>query len=275
MSEALTMPAGIVGTTVRSEPVRVDADWMRAYAAIAGADDPAFFDERAALRMHPVFPACIEWPAWVALSRQALPPELAARGVHSAQHIVLHCPVRPGDVLTVTARLAGTAQAKAGARLLFVFETRDVDGAVVSTTHSESVCLGATAQAAGETFPERPPSMPEDTPPAWSEQVPVPRGFAAAYTACSRIHNPIHTDYRAAAAIGFDTPLLHGTATLALAVSAAVRQADTAPTALRATFRGAVIPPATLTVEGGSGEHGMCFRVRDENGTVVLYGALA
>jgi acyl dehydratase len=48
--------------------------------------------------------------------------------------------------------------------------------------------------------------------------VPVAAGAAHVYTECARIWNPIHTDAKVAAA-GLPAIMLHGTATLALAVS--------------------------------------------------------
>ena len=44
---------------------------------------------------------------------------------------------------------------------------------------------------------------------------------AHVYTECARIFNPIHTDVAAARAAGLAAPILHGTATLARAVSIA------------------------------------------------------
>jgi acyl dehydratase len=51
---------------------------------------------------------------------------------------------------------------------------------------------------------------------------------AHVYSECARIWNPIHTDITAARAAGLADPILHGTATLARAVSAvaAMREHD-------------------------------------------------
>ncbi len=48
---------------------------------------------------------------------------------------------------------------------------------------------------------------------------------AHVYTECARIFNPIHTDVAVAEAAGLPGPILHGTATLAMAVSAVVDRA--------------------------------------------------
>ena len=52
--------------------------------------------------------------------------------------------------------------------------------------------------------------------------IPVPAHLAHTYTECAHIWNPIHTDRAVALAAGLPDIILHGTATLALAVSALV-----------------------------------------------------
>ena len=44
------------------------------------------------------------------------------------------------------------------------------------------------------------------------------------YSECARIWNPIHSDHATALASGLDGPILHGTATMARAVSILVRK---------------------------------------------------
>ena len=53
-------------------------------------------------------------------------------------------------------------------------------------------------------------------------EIPVPAGAAHTYTECARIWNPIHTDKAVALAAGLPDIILHGTANLALGVSAVI-----------------------------------------------------
>jgi acyl dehydratase len=53
-------------------------------------------------------------------------------------------------------------------------------------------------------------------------KVAIPAGAAHVYTECARIWNPVHTDAAVAAAAGLPAIILHGTATLAMAVSRVV-----------------------------------------------------
>jgi acyl dehydratase len=92
-------------------------------------------------------------------------------------------------------------------------------------------------------------------PPRWTHAVEVPYHFGHVYTECARIWNPIHTDLAVARAADLPGPILHGTATLALAVSSIVeRDLDGDCRAVRgieARFTGMVALPSTLTVQAG------------------------
>ena len=74
------------------------------------------------------------------------------------------------------------------------------------------------------------------------------------YTECARIWNPIHTDAAVARAAGLPAIILHGTATLALAVSRVVtRELGGDVTGVRgvaARFTGFVRLPSVITVRG-------------------------
>src|SRR5215831_17990681 len=66
-------------------------------------------------------------------------------------------------------------------------------------------------------------SQPRNGAREWSAELPVAPTLAHVYSECARIWNAIHTDRAAALAAGLPDIILHGTATLALAVSAVLR----------------------------------------------------
>jgi len=72
------------------------------------------------------------------------------------------------------------------------------------------------------------------------------------YTECARIWNPIHTDTAVAAHAGLPGLILHGTATLALAVSCILAlEAENDPSRVRriaGRFSAMVLMPSTITV---------------------------
>jgi acyl dehydratase len=95
------------------------------------------------------------------------------------------------------------------------------------------------------------------------------------YTECARIWNPIHTDVSVARAAGLPDPILHGTATLALALSCVVARdlgGEPARVAeVRARFTGMVRLPSSFTVRGRPGDgRGVSFDAHGPDGGPVL-----
>jgi len=222
----MPLDTSLVGITAGPVASEIDARWAMAYAA--GIDDTAacYLDTRRlqGIIAHPLFPVCFEWPAALAIrakSRGSLAQAEASRGVHATQHMILHRPVRPPMRLTTIATLIGMEARKPGAYEVTKFETVDDKGTPVCTTYSGSIYRQVEIRGA-----ERPAATP--TPPTLAKlpgkpraeiKVAIPGGAAHVYTECARIWNPVHTDAAVAAAAGLPAIILHGTATLAMAVS--------------------------------------------------------
>jgi len=95
------------------------------------------------------------------------------------------------------------------------------------------------------------------------------------YSECARIWNPIHTDVAVARAAGLPDPILHGSATLALAVSQVIRRdLDGDPARVRAIavrFTGMVAMPSSFRARGlGRAGDALAFDAIDERGEPVL-----
>jgi acyl dehydratase len=95
------------------------------------------------------------------------------------------------------------------------------------------------------------------------------------YTECARIWNPIHTDAAVARAAGLPGPILHGTATLALAVSRVVaRDLGGDPARVRgivARFTGMVPLGSRVVVRGrGRADRAFAFDAVGADGRPVL-----
>ena len=102
---------------------------------------------------------------------------------------------------------------------------------------------------------------------------------AHVYTEGARIYNPIHTDLAVARSAGLPGLILHGTATLALAVSRVIaRDLSGDPTAVRgvaARFTGMVRMPSRLTVRMRASRGGeLPFDAVDAAGQPVLSDGL-
>jgi len=200
---------------------------------------------------------------------KALPDDVAVRGVHATHRLTLHRPPGAGDRLRTTATVAALEPRTPGAYLVLRMETVDAAGRPVSTTEYGSLYLGVKCDGAPHPDPlprgerEQETLSPEgrgqgEGPPAdrwtWSVDVPIAPTLAHVYTECARIWNPIHTDRAVARGAGLPDIILHGTATLALAISQALRQqprgAATPVRAVTARFGAMVRLPSCLMVRG-------------------------
>jgi acyl dehydratase len=267
---ALHLPASAVGITVGPREHEVDARWLMAYAAALGESAPEYFDTTrpGGILAHPLFPVCYEWPLALDVRAKALPDDVAVRGVHATHRLTLHRPARAGDRLSTTATVAALEPRTPGAYLVLRMETVDAAARPVSTTEYGSLYLGVECDAPHpdplpkgerEIEPLSPVGRGQgEGPPTdrwtWSVDVPIAPTLAHVYTECARIWNPIHTDRAIALGAGLPDIILHGTATLALAISQALRQqprgAATPVRAVAARFGAMVRLPSRLTVRG-------------------------
>jgi acyl dehydratase len=281
-NNGLKLPRGLAGVPVGGVETEIDARWPMAYAAGLGDTDPAYLDtlRPGGIVAHPLFPVCYEWPLAVEIRARQLGDEIARRGVHATHDLVLHRRVRPGDRLRTTAAVVAVAPRRAGAYVLTRFATVDADGAPVSVTDYGSVYLGVTCDPEGE-LPAAPNASGDEPEGAdtWTAEVPIPATLAHVYTECARIWNPIHTDPAVARRAGLSAILLHGTATLALSISAALaresRGAETPMARVACRFTGMVSLPSRLTVTGRSARAGdgtaiVTFRATTPDGRAAL-----
>ena len=220
----MPLPSSVLGLS--GEPVHhhVDLRWVLSYSAGIGDTSPAVFGPDAVA--HPLFVVCPEWPSVLSVRRLGLEPAEESRGVHASHDVTIHRPVRAGDDLTTTATIVGVEEGRAGAATWLRLSTVDGRADPVATTYQRNVLLGVALRGDAGSI-DAPPPVP-DVPGSQrtgeaevrTADLPVGPQEAHVYTECSHIWNPIHTEWEAAEAAGLPFLLLHGTATLAKAVSA-------------------------------------------------------
>jgi len=269
----------IAGTEVGALSTSLDARWMMAYSAALGVDDPRYYDTLAqeGPLAHPLFSVCYEWPAVLALRSKAVRESWALLGVHSTHHVVIHRLPAAADRLLTRAQIILVRPSRAGTLVVARLSTVDRNGRPVTTTDYGSVYRGITTEREAR-VPVEPlarPSPPASPETRWTAAVPVGPRAAHIYSECARIWNPIHTDISVARSAGLAAPILHGSATLALAVSQLITQdlggdpARVREIAVR--FTGLVFMPSTLTVRGrGRAGDLLAFDAVDERGEPVL-----
>lgn len=268
----------MVGASTQAVTHDVDARWIMSYAAGLADRNPRYLDTHAGTVVaHPVFPVCLEWP--VILSSRHLPgyeastPAESARGVHAAHDLHLYRQIRAGERLTTRATIIGLRRIKPGAASTTRLDTVDASGALVCRTYQLGISRDVDVIGEAKDI-EQAPGVPQLNSP-WTDAqkfpIPVPAGAAHVYTECARIWNPIHTDRKVALAAGLPDIILHGTATMALAVSRLVDQyLGGDPTRVRRVggrFTAMVLMPSTLTLEvSGDERNKLFFRVLTQDG---------
>ena len=280
-----------VGQTTASVEHMVDARWIMAYAAALNDFDPQMMDTAAhsPVVAHPVFPVCVEWPLVLAAGRvpgsETVTRAEAARGVHAAHDLHIHRPIRAGDVLRTAAQIVSLDARKPGAVQMTRLETVDAAGKPVCTTWQTGITRGVAITGEPRVIAHAPAS-PGDEGTEHCDIVTslaVSTGAAHVYTECAHIWNPIHSDRAVALAAGLPDIILHGTATLALAVSSIVKlSADVANglllggditrvRRLGGRFSAMVPVPDTLRLEVyARAADGVRFRVRNGMGQEAI-----
>ena len=254
----------------------IDSRWTMAYAAALGdAALPCYTDTVRGVIAHPMFPVCFEWPLQVAMRFQferstSLTRDEAMRGVHATHDTVLYRPIRPPERLTTQLTVAGVERRKPGAYMVTRLDTVDEAGKPVCTSWYGAIYRGVEVKgpdAPAKVAPSAEQPIVEEGEPRLEYQVDVPTGMAHIYTECARIFNPIHTDASGARAAGLPEIILHGTATLAMAVSRIVEsEAEKDPARIEriaGRFSAMVTMPSTLTV-----------RVLAREGAVIFFETL-
>lgn len=275
----MPLSSSLVGTSTSPLRHRVDARWLMAYAAGLGATDARYYDTLAGLAMHPVFPVCVEWDSILALrygpGAAGMSEAEQARAVHADHDLHILSPVTGDAELHTTATAVAVERRTPGAYLLKRLDTVDDAGRLVFRTWQGTLYRGVEVTGPDRAIAAPPPwpSTTSDT--TETQQIPVPAQAAHVYTECARIWNPIHTDVAHARAAGLPAILLHGTATLALAVSALVRsRLDGDPRRVRrlgGRFSGMVLMPTMLSLKSTASAAGrVAWSVATPDGRDVI-----
>jgi acyl dehydratase len=271
----------VVGGESRAFSHQVDARWLMAYAAALGDLDASYLDTTGSgVIAHPLFPVCLEWPA--ILDCVNIPgagdatAEERARGVHAAHDLHLYRPIKAGERLVTRAQVTGLEQIRPGAAQTTRLDTTTESGELVARTYQLGITRGVEVIGDPRQL-EKPPALPRFYGDSEVQRlsIAVPAGLAHIYTECARIWNPIHTDRAVALAAGLPDIILHGTATLALAVSALVHArlegGSSRVRRLGGRFKAMVLMPSTLTLVVHHDRDGeMSFTVLNSQGDPAI-----
>ncbi|MGE0829796.1 MAG: MaoC family dehydratase N-terminal domain-containing protein [Hyphomonadaceae bacterium] len=147
LEEHLTRLRGRIGRQSRAIETKIEAGAIQKFARIIGETNPLYFDEDYAkstrfggLIAPPTYPSCFVIDLVSELMSADLP---LPRGLHSDDIVENNFPIRPGDVITASARFADVYQ-RQGRDGPMVFQAVDVtlvnqDGARVAVVRMVGV----------------------------------------------------------------------------------------------------------------------------------------
>jgi acyl dehydratase len=220
----------------------------------------------------PVF--CIV-PAFGSFMEAAMDPELGAdllRLVHGQEDHVIHSPILPGDVLTVTPSLEAVESKDAGETFTVAAMISKEDGTRAAEVRGTMFIRGtgdrrAAAAAAGSDAPA--------SEPVYEETTKVDDDQTFRYAEASGDRNPIHLDENTARMAGLPGIILHGMCTMAIATKGAVDGLaggdPTRVTRVSVRFSRPVIPGVELTTrfwDLSGGEY--AFETYNPDGKTVI-----
>ena len=276
----MPIDSALVGTSTGVHRHDVDARWTMAFSAALGDTGPHYLDTTSEVVAHPLFTIAPEWNVHLEgrdqLGESGLTPDERLRSVHATHDCHVHRLVRPGDRLDTQATVVLAEARRPGAYVVTRLDTNGADGERVCTTYQASVYRGVAVEG-GDRAHAEPPPIPAaaatngGVPPLAEFPVPVAANLAHVYSECARIWNPIHTDVEVARQMGLPDTILHGSATLALAVSRVVEHAAGGdPRSVRrlgGMFRGMVLMPSEIRLRLFADETG-------DDGRVVAWDVL-
>lgn len=277
----------LVGRKVRGIPIEVTERLTMGFAAAVGDANPLYLDDSrdGGVVAPALFSVRLTWPLMSRLQEfypDVIPPEILYRLVHGDLHMRVHRLVRPGDTLLVTARAVSIDNSGAGARLTLKLVGRDRTGDAVFTEFSSILFRGVRHRGpiqAIESLPEL-PRCPTDQALRWQAEEAICRQASHVYDACTAIHFPIHTSTSFARGVGLPDIVMHGTATLAMAVREITNRElggdGTSILKVGAQFRHFIIPGETIAFRvlakttGQQGLETLFFEVMNSRDEIAL-----
>ena len=256
----MEISSSFVGSRLKDYTAEVTWRNTMNYAASIGDNNPCYFDderERGVIAP-PAFSVALTWPIseriWDYIEAPDFPKEIIATQVHYTEHLMFHRPVRPGDRLRITGRIAAILPHTAGTHVVIRFDAIALNDAPVFTEHIGAIMRGVKCTDEGRGGDDLPkiPRTSGDSPPLWESVIPIDALEPFIYDGCTNIFFPIHTSVKFAHEVGLPGIILQGTATLAYALREIInKEAGGDPFELKSAycrFTGMVLPGTIIRV---------------------------
>lgn len=209
--------ADLVGKEYDTSTFEVTAESIEKFARATNDTNERYLSGGDEVVAPPVYPVVAGFSAFMTA---AMDPELQAdllRLVHGAEEHVIHRPIKPGDVLTVSPVLESVDKKDSGETFTAKANLTDQNGELVAEIRGTMFIRGSgSGSKSGGAQQDGPGEI------VYEEATKVDDDQTYRYAEASGDHNPIHVDPNTAQMAGLPGIICHGMCTMAIATKAAV-----------------------------------------------------
>lgn len=184
---------------------------MQSYARAYNEDNPAFFDaSRGQIIAPPMYAIVVIWASIMGVIGDNDLHVDVVRLLHGEQDMEFFQPIRPGDKISSTAKVASIETKATGETLVIEINAKNQAGEPVNRSLFSAFIRGAAKGAAEARTPE-----PERGEPAFAVAQQIDKDQTYRYKEASGDPNPIHVDENFAKMAGLRGIIVHGLCTMA------------------------------------------------------------
>jgi acyl dehydratase len=273
-----------IGRSYPPVTTKVTLEAMQRYARAYNDDNPRFFDERAAdgIVAPPMFGVTVIWDSVMgALADPAAQVDLL-RLLHGEQDMEFPNPIRPGDEISSTAKVASIETKASGETMVLEIVASNQRSECVQKTLFTVFIRTPVAGAKGSTEVRQP--EPERGAPIAVVTQTIDKDQTYRYAEASGDRNPIHTDATVAKMAGLPSIIVHGLCTMAFTSKVMIDSLcggdPNRLKRLRVRFARPVLPGQTITTKvSADGERDgrklYAFETYNPEGQAVIRAGIA
>lgn len=285
----MEVSSDLVGIKLKLLKTKVDWRHSTNYCAAIGETNPLYFDniKNEVLVSHPVFPVALSWDMNSNLDKYVDYPiekEIIHRLVHQSESMDIKRLLKVGEEVTIKGEIIAVTPHKMGTKILLRFDYIDSTEELILQEYTGGLIFGMACADEGKGKENIPITtrieLAEGEKPVWEKEIPIARNLPYLYDGCANISAKIHTSPKFATSLGLPDIILHGTASLALAVKELTAHYDLDPRRivnLASKFTGMIVPGNNITLqvlkmEDTEGEKKIDFELQNGDGEAALRG---
>src|SRR5579864_3126942 len=271
----------LVGKEYAPTTTEATLEAMQNYARAYNDDNPAFFDSKRAggVVAPPMYAIVMIWSSIMSVVGDTDLKVDVVRLLHGEQDMEFILPIRPGDKITATAKVASIETKASGETLVLELNARNQSGEQVNRT-----LFNAFIRGGGKGGSDARVAEPERGEPIVTVAQQVDKDQTYRYKEASGDFNPIHVDESFAKMAGLPGIIVHGLCTMAFTSKVMIDGLCAGDPVrlkrLRVQFSRPVFPGQSITTKVWSdgeraGRRTYAFETYNPEGMAVIRGGIA